>query len=35
MIRVQLLACRSEELGDKLDKFHGEKLDEKNEKDDI
>ena len=33
MIKVQLLACRSEELGDELDNFHGEKLDEKNEKD--
>ena len=35
MIRIQLLAWRGEELGDKLDNFHGEKLDEKNEKDDI
>ena len=33
MIRAQLLACCSEELGDELDNFHGEKLDEKNEKD--
>ena len=31
MIRAQLLACCSEELGDELDNFHGEKLDEKNE----
>merc|ERR1719233_2472640 len=33
MIRAQLLACCSEELGDELDNFHGAQLDEKNEAD--
>ena len=31
MIRAQLLACCSEELGDELDNFHGAQLDQKNE----
>ena len=33
MIRAQLLACCSEELGDELDNFHGAQLDQKNEAD--
>ena len=33
MIRAQLLACCSEELGDELDNFHGAQLDKKNEAD--
>ena len=28
MVRAQLLACCSEELGDKLDNFHGAQLDQ-------
>ena len=31
MIRAQLLACCSEELGDELDNFHSAQLDQKNE----
>ena len=31
MIRAQLLACCSEELGDELDNFYGAQLDQKNE----
>ena len=33
MIRAQLLACCSEELGDELDNFHSAQLDQKNEAD--